>query len=130
MKKLLVCLAAILSLPAVADNAEAIAEEEIAHLIGYLESSDCQFYRNGSWYDSARAVSHLNRKYRYLERRDLVPDTEAFIKRAATESSRSGKPYLVKCPGDAEVPSAAWFSEELAQFRAEREAEQGGAGKG
>ncbi|MCW8194620.1 hypothetical protein F6455_07455 [Proteobacteria bacterium 005FR1] len=105
-----------LSFSASADN-EQQAQREISHLLNYLQASDCEFYRNGDWHDSARAVTHLNRKYRWLDKRDLVPSTEAFIERAATESSRSGKAYLVRCPGEAEVESAQWLHEELAEFR-------------
>jgi hypothetical protein len=98
----------------------ALAEPEldVDREISHLAESDCKFYRNGSWHDSARAVKHLNRMYSWLEKRDLVLTTEAFIERAATESSRSGKPYLVRCPNEAELPSAEWLREELAIFRA------------
>ncbi len=93
------------------------AREEIAHLISYLEDSGCQFNRNGSWYDAKDAVNHINRKYEYLLDKALVSSTETSIARAATESSLSGKPYLVKCGGSAPVESAAWFKAELANFR-------------
>jgi len=64
-------------------------------------------------------VGHINRKYEYLLKKGLVPNTEAFIERAASESSASGKPYLVKCGNQPEVESAAWLREALAKFRAE-----------
>jgi Family of unknown function (DUF5329) len=64
-------------------------------------------------------VSHLNRKYEYLLERDLVADAEAFIKLAASESSASGKPYLVRCKGEAEMQSAVWLREALTKFRAQ-----------
>lgn len=48
-------------------------EKEIAYLISYLGSSGCQFNRNGAWYSASRAVSHLNRKYEYLRKRNLPP---------------------------------------------------------
>ena len=87
--------------------------------MGHLASSGCQFNRNGSWYSASRAVSHLKRKYEYLVERNLAPTAEAFIARAASESSTSGKPYLVKCSGKPEVESAAWFGAELTKFREE-----------
>jgi hypothetical protein len=102
-----------------------VAEAEIKHLIAHLGASGCQFYRNGSWYDSERAVSHLNRKYEYLLKRGLVPDAEAFIERAATQSSVSGKQYLVRCGNAPEVPSARWLREELEKYRAARAPERG-----
>jgi len=116
---LLVALMLATSSLALGNEPDAKTKKEIAHLISHLASSGCQFNRNGSWYDASRAVSHLNRKYEYLLKNDLVPNTEAFIERAASESSWSGKPYLVKCGNQPEVESAAWFREALAKFRAE-----------
>lgn len=84
------------------------ARQEIAHLIGYLTASGCSFQRNGSWHDAAQAARHLQRKYDYLLKRDLVASSEDFIARAASESSLSGKPYQVRCGGNAPVASAAW----------------------
>ena len=94
------------------------AKQEIAHLFAHLGSSGCEFNRNGTWYPSARAVSHLNRKYEYLLKKGWVRDTEAFIERAATQSSFTGKPYLVRCAGDPPIASAAWLRAELTRYRA------------
>lgn len=96
------------------------ARLEIAHLIGYLTASGCSFQRNGSWHDAAEAAKHLQRKYDYLLKRDLVATGEDFIARAASESSLSGKPYQVRCGGNAPVASAAWLKAELVQYRAAR----------
>ena len=93
-------------------------DEEISYLISYLGASGCEFNRNGSWYSASRAVSHLNREYEYLRKRNLLPDTEAFIQHAASQSSSSGKPYLVKCGNKPETLSGAWFQEALSRFRA------------
>lgn len=119
MKRLILLLA--LSIAASAHGAEpdANARKEIAHLMEHLASSGCQFNRNGTWYDASRAVNHLKRKYEYLLKKDLVPDADAFIRLAATESSASGKPYLVKCGNEPEVQSATWFRDALARFRTE-----------
>jgi hypothetical protein len=91
---------------------------EIDHLLGYLEDSGCRFERNGKWHDAPEARSHMERKLRWLEKRDLVSTTEQFIERAATESSRSGKPYRVQCESREPVASAAWFTAELERWRA------------
>jgi len=96
---------------------DAAAKKEIDYLIAHLQTSGCEFNRNGSWYDAASAVSHIQRKYAYLLDHKLVPTTEAFIERAASESSMSGKPYLVKCPGQSEVRSGDWFRAELRRYR-------------
>jgi hypothetical protein len=97
---------------------DAAAKKEISYLIDHLASSGCKFNRNGSWYDAPRAVSHLKRKYEYLLDKGLVTDADAFIQHAASQSSASGKPYLVKCGNQPETPSAAWFRAALAEFRA------------
>ena len=47
-------------------------------------------------------------------------NSEAFIERAATQSSFSGTAYRVRCPETAEVESRVWFSARLRQVRAEK----------
>jgi hypothetical protein len=118
IRGLLLMCAVALSVPAHAAEPDAIARREIAHLIEHLGASGCQFNRNGSWYDASRAVNHLQRKYEYLLDKGQIADTDAFIRLAATQSSASGKPYLVKCGKEPEMPSAAWFQSALAEFRA------------
>jgi hypothetical protein len=93
------------------------AQAEIAHLLDYVATPGCQFNRNGSWHDGAEARKHLRKKYDYLLKRNLVANAESFIEHAATESSMSGKDYLVRCGGGKAVASAAHLKEELARFR-------------
>lgn len=90
---------------------------EVNFLLGYLEGSRCEFYRNGTWHDSKAAQAHLRDKYKYLAAKNLLNTTEDFIAQAATESSFSGKPYGVRCNGGATVTSKQWLSDELARFR-------------
>ena len=90
---------------------------EINQLLTRLESSGCQFERNGSWHNGPEARAHIQRKYRYLLDRELVGTTEDFIVGAATQSSISGKPYQVKC-GNVQVTSGQWMRDELKQLRA------------
>jgi hypothetical protein len=90
---------------------------EVNFLLGYLEASGCEFYRNGTWHDSKAAQAHLRDKYKYVVTRNLVNTTEQFIDRAASESSLSGQPYKVRCNGGAEVASKQWLRDELARFR-------------
>ena len=90
---------------------------EVNFLLGYIEGSGCEFYRNGSWHDSKTAQAHLRDKYKYLVSRNLIDTTEDFIEKAATESSFSGQPYQLKCNGGVAVTSNQWLQDELAQFR-------------
>jgi hypothetical protein len=121
MKGSLALLIATLALPAVAAEPDGAARTEIQHLLQHLESSGCQFQRNGSWYAPQRAADHLNQKYEYLLKKGLVTSAETFIERAATQSSQSGKPYAVKCGDAAPVASADWLRDELQRFRAKKE---------
>jgi hypothetical protein len=93
------------------------ARREIAGLIGALDGSSCRFQRNGSWHDAADARAHLQRKYDYLLKKDKVDTAEQFIERAASQSSMSGKPYRIACPGQPEQTAAMWFGARLKALR-------------
>ena len=82
-----------------------------------LESSGCRFQRNGTWYDAVAARGHLQRKYDYLLKRDMVDSSEQFIERAASRSSMSGKAYKVSCTGMPEQDASAWFLQQLRRLR-------------
>lgn len=98
------------------------ARAEVDVLLTRLQSSGCEFNRNGSWYAGGEAKAHLLKKLDYLEGKDLVGSAEQFIERGASASSMSGKPYLVRCAGKAPVESAQWLKAELQQVRATRAA--------
>ena len=89
-------LIAALPLAALAEKPTPAASQEIEHLITNLKASGCEFQRNGSWYDSAKAADHLRSKYDYLLKKGWVATPEDFIARAGTESSMSHKPYQVQ----------------------------------
>lgn len=98
------------------------ARAEVDALLTRLQSSGCEFNRNGSWYSGADAKAHLLKKLAYLEGKALVQTAEQFIERGASASSASGKPYLVRCAGKAPVESAQWLKAELQAVRASRAA--------
>lgn len=115
MKGLAVFSAALLlSVLAWPAGAGAAMEEEIDHLMSYIGQSDCTFIRNGKEHDSADALEHIAKKYDYVKKR--VKRTEDFIAWAATKSSISGRPYLVRCEGG-ETPTGEWLGAELARLR-------------
>jgi Family of unknown function (DUF5329) len=95
----------------------ATTKVEIAQLFTALETSNCQFNRNGTWYVAKEASAHLQTKYKYLQDKDLVPSAEKFIERAATESSFSGKAYQIKCADNVSQASAPWFFAVLNKYR-------------
>ena len=94
-----------------------ITKAEVAHLLSAVEQSQCRFNRNGSWYDAKSAKKHLASKYEYLDKRDMLPNAESFIKLGASSSSSSGKAYMMACEGQQPVPSSVWMVEELNKFR-------------
>lgn len=118
-RALLLCgLLAAAALPTIARaEPDVRTRDEIAHLLAYLAESDCEFFRNGSWYDAESAVRHIQRKHDHLARRDRITTTESFIEGAASRSSTSGRPYRVRCTGAAEIDSAEWFRAELSRHR-------------
>jgi hypothetical protein len=90
-------------------------QDEIQHLLQFVEYSGCEFERNGTVYDSKEARSHIEKKYNYVK--SYVDETEDFIRYAATESSISGKKYHVICD-DKKQTSADWLYRELSEYRA------------
>ncbi len=90
------------------------AEQEVNHLLRFVEKSGCVFVRNDKHHNAQKAREHLERKYNHIKRR--VKKAEDFIKYAATKSSMSGKPYMIICDGQ-EVPSGEWLQAELDLYR-------------
>jgi hypothetical protein len=104
--------------PAWASPTPAPVRAEINALMGRLESSGCQFFRNGDWHSGAEAKTHLLRKLDAVEGKTTVAKTEQFIELAATRSSSSGQTYQVRCGQAAPVPSATWLGSQLQTLRA------------
>ena len=119
MKAALPTLVALLlsGLQALAAPTPAPIRAEIDALMGKLVASGCQFDRNGSLRSGAEAKSHILRKLDYLEGKSTLQSTEQFIELAASKSSSSGKPYLVKCGSDAAVESHRWLTQQLQVIR-------------
>lgn len=94
---------------------------EIQTLLGVLHHSGCEFNRNGSWYSSAEAHAHLQKKFDYLDGKDMVHTTEQFIDLGASTSSMSGKAYVVRCAAMKPVESKTWLLDQLATMRKKKQ---------
>src|SRR5450631_930991 len=103
-------------LPAALAAPPAAAETEINHLLGLIEQSGCEFFRNGTWYDAKRAQAHLRAKYDMLAASDQIKTAEDFIEKAASISSLSGQPYQIRCGGGAAMTTNQWFGNALARY--------------
>lgn len=101
-------------------------EREVTMLLDALGTSDCRFYRNGSWYIASDAQAHLTRKYEYLRKKKLIGSSEDFIANGGTKSSSSGEPYQVQCSREQSVPSSEWLSAVLHRLRSSSSAESSG----
>ena len=114
---LLALIVALNILPAVRAAAPAAAQTEINHLLGLIEQSGCEFFRNGTWYNAQRAQAHLRAKYDVLAASDQIKTAEDFIEKAASKSSLSGLPYQIRCGGGAAITTKQWFDEALVRYR-------------
>lgn len=90
---------------------------EVNFLLSYVEGSGCSFQRNRSWYTAQEAQVHLRDKFNYLTARNMLETTEQFIERAATESSLTGRAYMVRCGSGPILTSKQWLSDELLLLR-------------
>ena len=95
-----------------------VAQEEAAYLIGAVDTSGCTFFRNGLWYDAARAARHLREKYSLVTASGAIGTGEAFIDKVATKSAFTGLAYEVDCPEHARLTLATWLTDLLARHRA------------
>jgi hypothetical protein len=90
---------------------------EIDTLLARLVTSGCAFGRNDAWHAGADAKAHLLNKLEYIEKYATIATTEQFIDLAATKSSMSGNPYLVRCGNAAAVQSGPWLLGQLQELR-------------
>src|SRR5208283_5363217 len=114
---MLALIVALNILPAARAAAPPMAQIEINHLLGLIEQSGCEFFRNGTWYDAHRAQLHLRAKYDVLVANDQIKTAEDFINKAASNSSVSGYPYQIRCGGGAAMKTSQWFGAALACLR-------------
>jgi hypothetical protein len=111
---LLLCLLALFSAPAALQAADLPAPEKakieaLINQIGNLK--DASFIRNGSSYDAATAAKFLRGKWN--KESDSIANVSDFIDKAATKSSTSGQPYLIRYKDGREVECANWLREQL-----------------
>ena len=105
-------------LPVARADTPVAVQNEVNFLLGYVAGSGCEFYRNGSWYGSQKAHSHLRDKYKILVESNLANTTEQFIDRAASQSSVTGTSYQIRCAGGTAVTSQQWLRDRLVELRA------------
>lgn len=90
-------------------------QNEIDHLLAFVENTECQYERNKKLYSGKDAVKHIKKKYNYFK--DEIDSTEKFIELSATKSTMSGKYYMIHCAGKPAIKTQDWFLQELKNYR-------------
>jgi len=87
-------------------------DEKIEALIRRVdELKDATFIRNGTEHDCHAAAKHMRDKWNYGKKE--IHSALEFIDKAASKSSASGKPYLIRYKDGREVESGAFLRDEL-----------------
>ena len=85
---------------------------KIESLISHIESlHDATFLRNGSDYTAKNAAKFLRGKWDANKKE--IHSANDFISKAATKSSTTGKPYVIRLKGGVETPCADYLNAQL-----------------
>jgi len=101
--------------PVQARGAPMTETQKIEALIKHVEGMDAKFVRNGTAYDAKTAGKFLRRKWE-ANKAD-IQTAEDFIEKAASVSSTSGKPYLIRFPDGTETKSGDYLRAQLKKFK-------------
>jgi hypothetical protein len=104
----------------------ATEKQKIEALIKHVEGlKDAVFVRNGSEYSAKNAAKFLRGKWD--SNKEKIKTAKDFIEKAASESSTSGKPYLIRFKDGKETKSGVYLTTELKKL--ERPADEKRDGK-
>ena len=119
-----ITLAAVVILVAATAHAAGLSEKQkIEALIKSVdELKGAKFIRNGSAHDGKAAAQHMRRKWKAGEKQ--IKTARDFIRLAASASSKSGKPYVIRFKDGREVESGTFLTQKLDEM------EKGAAEKG
>jgi hypothetical protein len=95
-----------------ADGLPPPEKQKIEALIKHVENlKDAKFVRNDSEYDAKTAARFLRGKWDSNESK--IKTARDFIEKAASVSSTSGKPYLIRFKDGKDVKTGDYLSEQL-----------------
>lgn len=93
--------------------------QKIEVLIHTVESlKDATFIRNGDSYDCKKAAEHMRKKWEW--KKSDIKTAHDFIRIAASSSSQSGKPYLIRFKDGKETKSGDFLEGELAKLEGKK----------
>ena len=90
-------------------------QNEIDHLLTFIENTECQYERNGEMHSGTDSVEHIKKKYNYFKKE--IDSAEKFIELSATKSTMSGQYYMVLCEDSQKIRSQEWLLQELKYYR-------------
>jgi hypothetical protein len=90
---------------------------DVEHLLTFVATSGCEFYRNGTWYAATQAEAHLREKLAMVTSKNQVLTAEEFIEKVATKSAFTNIAYQIRCAGQKPIAVSDWLREELRHFR-------------
>ncbi len=105
-------LSAVLTPCLQAENLAPAEKSKIETLIAHLEGlKDATFIRNGTNYDAKTAAKFLRGKWQANAAQ--IKSATDFIAVAATRSSTSGKPYIIRLKDSSDIPCADYLTAQL-----------------
>ncbi len=108
-----------LGFPILAADAPSADTAQIEALISSIEGiKDASFVRNGSDYDAKTAAKFLRGKWN-SHKKEIVTASD-FIEKAASVSSTSGKPYLIRFKDGKELKCGDFLKEQLEKLKASK----------
>ncbi len=113
MKKIIMLLPILIFLSAtlLSSSSYAMSEnDKILHLLKEIEVSGYTFIRNGNEYPSRKAREHLEFK---LKRAGKIKTAGDFIRKIASRSSFSGKPYYIRMKSGRIIKTEEWLKAKL-----------------
>lgn len=110
MKRLIALFSLLVSVSVLADT-----QDEVDHLIEFVNNTQCQYERNGNMHNGVEATEHIMKKADYYA--DDIKTAEDFIAYSATKSLMSRKHYKVHCEGQPTIKSSEWLLTELSRYR-------------
>lgn len=102
-----------------AEGLPAVEKAKIEALLAHVGGlADAKFVRNGKDYDAKSAVKFLRAKWEANE--EKINTASDFIALAATRSSTSGKPYLIRLKGKEPCPCADYLNAQIRKLEKEK----------
>jgi hypothetical protein len=111
MRIIILAIALLGTIPGRADD---LLNERISRLLLAIETSNCQFVRNGKTYTATDSIAHIRKKHRHFK--DDIDSIDRFIELSASRSLISGRPYQVQCGSSEPELSSAWLSKKAIEL--------------